>query len=220
EQGDKISNMELDIDEVDNKITATVEDIERIDDVTNANSTQIGIQAGLISAKLDSSTYKTDKSGILSEIEANKTAITATSEQVNLRVTKEEFEKGIDGIEIGGRNLISSHPDNWTGAPKLEIVSDNHFVVLNPENTTWGRAESQRVLVKDGDTVTAGIELIDYEGRISFQIRNVDDNRAPASMWFDKGDKQRRHSHTWTNDTGVDVNIAIWVTVYGDSSGN
>lgn len=111
----KFTSFDREIDEIEGKLTTNITDIERIDGTVSGHSTELTTQAGLISAKLDSSTYQTDKTEILSSIESNSAEINAMSDQIELRVTKEEFEN----LGFGGKNLLLDtnnflDGENWT----------------------------------------------------------------------------------------------------------
>src|SRR5699024_4382794 len=86
----RIVNVEQTVDEANGIILSFVEDIERIEGQVNINSSSIEQQAGLIASKVDSVEYQEDKDGIINSIEKNNTAIEQLSDEIELRVTKEE----------------------------------------------------------------------------------------------------------------------------------
>ncbi|WP_339236915.1 phage tail protein [Oceanobacillus sp. FSL W7-1281] len=140
EHGDRFLNMETDIDDIEGRISASIEEIERIDDTVTSNSLELEAQADLIKGKLDEITYTRDKEGILESIEQNTLEIEATAEGLQLNadaiskvdgvveghsaqlsflndeiVTKVEesfVRDAIDGIEVGGRNLLLNTSGN------------------------------------------------------------------------------------------------------------
>ncbi|MBM7598077.1 putative nucleic acid-binding Zn-ribbon protein [Virgibacillus halotolerans] len=193
---DTIDGIEEDVTAISVRADGISAEIERIesehDGRISENSTQIGIQAGLIEAKLDSTTYQTDKSGILSEIEANKTLIQATSERVDLSVTKKEFE----ALVIGGRNLLRSY-DKWekTQASSIEIITPYKFKIIENGSPSTRLEFWVDVEPNTDYTITASVEYgrtAVYHEDGSVLVKLIDNN---INETFNTGDATKVRVH-------------------------
>ena len=184
------------------------------------NAAELLVQKGLIEQRVTKTDYTTDMNGVVKRLSTSEGKISTLEKEIKLKVTETDVQNKIDELEIGGRNLISSNPKNWLSAPKLEIVSDRQFIVSNPNNSTWGRIGSPTYVVEKGQQIIGSVDIVDFNGRISFQIRNIDDNLAPASVWLNESDIGTRKSISWKNNSDKDTRVRLWLTVYGDSAGN
>src|SRR5699024_3113284 len=99
EVSEKYAQLEIRADGIESEVSRVEEDVNG--KITSAN-TQIQQNADSIKHKVDTLDYNRDKHGIISDIAANRTEINQLSDEIELRVTKEEFEN----LEIGGRNLL------------------------------------------------------------------------------------------------------------------
>lgn len=141
EHGDRFINVETDIDDIEGRISASIEEIERIDGTVTSNSLELEAQADLIKGKLDEITYTRDKEGILESIEQNTLEIEATAEglqlnadaiskvdgvveghsaqlsflndEISTKVEESFVRDAIGDIEIGGRNLLVGTSDDF-----------------------------------------------------------------------------------------------------------
>src|SRR5699024_9705881 len=107
-----------------------------------------------ISQKVSSIDYERDKTGILSSIESNETAINQLSDEIDLRVTKEEFESGMANISTV--NLISSLPDVWEQGGYDANVNP----VDNGSKSKIRTKKNQNVLLSPATEYTLSSELI------------------------------------------------------------
>src|SRR5699024_3704268 len=99
EVSEKYAQLEIRADGIESEVSRVEEDVNG--KISSAN-TQIQQNANCIKNKVDNLDYNRDKDGIISDITANRTEINQLSDEIELRVTKEEFEN----LEIGGRNLL------------------------------------------------------------------------------------------------------------------
>ncbi|MFD1385729.1 phage tail protein [Oceanobacillus oncorhynchi subsp. oncorhynchi] len=162
EHGDRFINVETDIDDIEGRISASIEEIERIDDTVTSNSLELEAQADLIKGKLDEITYTRDKEGILESIEQNTLEIEATAEglqlnadainrvdgvveghsaqlsflnnEISTKVEESFVRDAIGDIEIGDRNYYLN-------------TSDNHLVLNSPNE--FGTARISGITVSD-----------------------------------------------------------------------
>lgn len=75
-------------------------------EVSDLSSTVIQ-HAGLIEQKVDSTTYQADQNGVITRFESVESVQSQHADQINQRVTATYVNNAIDGIQIGGRNLIT-----------------------------------------------------------------------------------------------------------------
>src|SRR5690606_30207021 len=77
--------IENEVDEINGKISSTIEAIERVDGIVSQHQSTLEQHSDMIAAKVDSITYQEDKAGIISEIEKNTTAIELLDKQIKLK---------------------------------------------------------------------------------------------------------------------------------------
>ncbi|MEF3330554.1 phage tail spike protein [Oceanobacillus oncorhynchi] len=168
EHGDRFINVETDINDIEGHISASIEEIERIDGTVTSNSLELEAQADLIKGKLDEITYTRDKEGILESIEQNTLEIEATAEglqlnadaiskvdgvveghsaqltflndEISTKVEESFVRDAIEDIEIGDRNYYLN-------------TSDNHLVLNSPNE--FGTARISGIAVSDDFLETA-----------------------------------------------------------------
>ncbi|MCT1904125.1 phage tail spike protein [Oceanobacillus sojae] len=162
EHGDRFLNMETDIDDIEGRISASIEEIERIDDTVTSNSLELEAQADLIKGKLDEITYTRDKEGILESIEQNTLEIEATAE--GLQLNADAISK-VDGVVEGHSAQLSFLNDEISTKVEESFVrdaigdieigdrnyylntSDNHLVLNSPNE--FGTARISGLTVSD-----------------------------------------------------------------------
>lgn len=106
----RVGNAESSITQQADEIKSKVEqsEFDLVEGRVDTAESTITQQAGFIEAKVEQTEYNKNKEGVASDIVDNKAAITAASDEIKLRVTKDEMQEGIDAIEIGGRNLVKN----------------------------------------------------------------------------------------------------------------
>lgn len=92
--------------------------------MTQAESS-ITQQAGQIAAKVSQTEYNTDKSGIEQRLSTAETAITQKADSITLTALREQ----VDGISIGGRNLL---PDSEQEIETERFISIEVGDILGP----------------------------------------------------------------------------------------
>ena len=137
EHGNKFSDIEWKIDDVEHKISASMTDIQRIDNTIRSHSAQIEAHSEALQAKVDSTTYETDKSGILSSIETHSAQLQLLAEGLELAVTKEE----LDDIE---ERIANTEATLQVHAGQIQSKAEKSEV--------YTRAETDNLLGKKVDT--------------------------------------------------------------------
>lgn len=135
EHGNKFTNIETNIDTIEGSLSANINKVQRIDGTVQSHSNTLTAHAEQLNAKLDSLTYARDKTGILSSIEKNTTDIEATAKGLELRVTKEEFDAGIDEVDSRiskTEATLITHADQITAkASKSDLLKKVDTSVYN-----------------------------------------------------------------------------------------
>ncbi|MFC4661753.1 phage tail protein [Oceanobacillus aidingensis] len=162
EHGDRFINVETEINDIEGRISASIEEIERIDDTVTSNSLELEAQANLIKGKLDEITYTRDKEGILESIEQNTLEIEATAE--GLQLNADAISK-VDGVVEGHSAQLSFLNDEISTKVEESFVrdaigdieigdrnyylntSDNHLVLNSPNE--FGTARISGITVSD-----------------------------------------------------------------------
>ncbi|CEI81313.1 gp58-like protein [Oceanobacillus oncorhynchi] len=148
EHGGKFSSIETEIDTVNNRISASIEEIERIDDTVTSNSLELEAHAKSISAKLDELTYTRDKEGILESIEQNTLEIEATAKGLNAKADAtivDEIEDTVTGhtteLELLAAGLRSKVEESFVreAIGDIEIGGRNLIIGTNPSSISEAR---------------------------------------------------------------------------------
>lgn len=159
--------------------------------------------------------YSTDINGIVSRLSGAESSIEQHADMIRQRVTSDELQQEMDGIEVGGRNLIpgtnfkhgEAPPEGWKawGAGRIRdrIEADDYFLVLtdNPNNSSSGTmgvqtpiltepvVAGQEYIVTVKANPMAGLEVFDYA-----YLMNVDGNEGNQGLadiiGVDKGEKR------------------------------
>src|SRR5699024_6313435 len=214
----RIVNVEQTVDEANGIILSFVEDIERIEGQVNINSSSIEQQAGLIASKVDSVEYQEDKDGIINSIEKNNTAIEQLSDEIELRVTKEELEEGLSNISTV--NLLTSSSTAWehgdynniggvddSNKQKIRLKTRNASELTPNLDYTFsaGIAENYTTI---GINVWASVLHLYYEDLTSPVItRIVDRKLMNEPIIFNSGEP------SFSESTGIDSNNSYVVFV-------
>jgi uncharacterized protein YjbI with pentapeptide repeats len=157
---DHTSLIEQTAKKIESKVeSSTVNNLQQT--VSNQSST-IEQQAKLISQKVDSTTYN----GLKGTVDNHSSQIQQQVDLINLRVTEETYEQGvknlqdnIDGIQVGGTNLILNTSADYTD----KLIGEYY-------STFGNRVNLNNIGLKVGDSVT-----------ISFYVK-VPSN-SPASIY-------------------------------------
>lgn len=122
----------------------------------NNNASRITQTAGQIRAELKSfeTEYAGDKADIVASIEKNKSDITATSKQIALRVTKEEYE---EGLESSSANILTSMDEHWFFG---EYDSDLNKINQDKNNVITLDVDSETSTVKPYSNYTFSSEQL------------------------------------------------------------
>src|SRR5699024_8282091 len=151
EVSEKYAQLEIRADGIESEVSRVEEDVNG--KITSAN-TQIQQNADSIRNKVDTLDYNRDKDGIISDITANRTEISQLSDEIELRVTKEEFENH----EIVGRNLIrnSCNFSDMTGWGRGTIVTKDGYKAIEVSSGTLSGAQNGAILEPDTYYVYSG----------------------------------------------------------------
>lgn len=210
------------IEEVDNRllnkvsVTQYTADMDDVVSSLESYGTRIGQNEEAIGLKADRTELNTVESTLKDQI-AN---VQVQADEIGFWVT--EIEAEVDGIEIGGRNYVSSHIKNWTrtSGAKVEVKNDGSFYITNPSNGTWGRVYSPNITVNPGEWVTASVDVIKTSKRSSLNIRdNTESSKTVKSANTSSKDGERV-SISWQNTSNKERTVSMWLNVYGNWSEN
>lgn len=219
--GNKITDINTDIDDIEGRITASIKDIEKIDDTVTSHSNEIQANAQEISAKLDSTTYQSDKTDILSEIEKNTTDIKANSEAISARVTKEEFEDLSEKSRYRSNPLKFRYIRDWSRGSSVN--SYNHWIeikaIKDGVNIALNKPVTSDDDLKNGERVTDGevnnshAETRGEDGDSSFVIVDLEevyDNIEYIHIWHYFRDNRRYYD----TKTEVSEDGENWIVIF------
>lgn len=179
-----VADINIDIDEINGTLSlkADSDTVNVLDGTVSSLSTEVGVIAGELSAKADSSVVDTlsgivDNHGLDIQANAEGLALKANQDtvdtlagtvqslgtefdvvagQVSSRVWNTDIETAIDGIEVGGRNLLlDSHFENSTGgwiSYNSPLSRDNGILRIdaNGYNTQATRFQMNRRFLETG----------------------------------------------------------------------
>lgn len=138
-----VANLTVAYDNISSEVSRVEQDL---DGKIQANTSLIQQTAQGINARIDDFRYEydQDKTDILSSVEQNRSEINALSDQIQLRVTREEFES----LQIGGTNLIKNSNDFITGWTAYQGA--NVQVTKNVAVQDWRATDASRITINGG----------------------------------------------------------------------
>lgn len=79
------------------------------------NQSELKVQSDLIASKVESSEYTKDRNNIINDISTTKSEVKQLSDSFNVEI--DSVNKKIDGIEVGGRNLLRYSTQKYLQIP-------------------------------------------------------------------------------------------------------
>lgn len=191
--GNRLTEVETDIDTVNGKISASLTNIERIDDTVNQHTATLSAQATAIAAKVDNLTYQRDMSGAISRIDSAETNLGILASGLELRVTRDEFES----LQVGGRNLLPNSLGGFELKPKnTGASSDNYnyyrFYVDLKVGQEYTISADVEITAGEFDAITiyrgypggtSGSIPIPPDGRVKFTFTNTSEHADSILMY-------------------------------------
>ena len=144
----KISQLRVDTDAIAGRVSDAEGNISQI------RQTAEGLESRVTSAEGNISQIRQTAEGLESRVTSAETSITQNAEQIALRATKTEVTSAVDGIQVGGTNLIPGTAD-W----KYTITS----------TTPASRVQKQVWLYKPGEAALLTGKTI----TMSYTIKNA-----------------------------------------------
>ncbi|MFS0643661.1 phage tail protein [Siminovitchia sp. 179-K 8D1 HS] len=165
----KINTIETNFNELEGRFSATLTDIQKIDNTVQGHTATLTAHAKELNAKLDSLKYERDMEGVLNRVESNETDLRLVAEGLELRVTKDEF----NALEIGGRNLLKDS-NNFTTLGKYQGAQYTYKTGISvPE---WNATDATEIHVTGG---TSAVKLTKQTGN-----RTIIGSNYVHSVWI------------------------------------
>lgn len=176
-QGNQIATINVTLNGLSSKYEGVSGDLGKLTDKVTANSTQITQNKQAIALKADQSTVN-NLSGEVSQTQAQ---LKVQAGQISSKVSSTDFKTlndKVNGIQVGGRNLITGTSSNWTK------VTNNWGPnwALNPDE--W----------KAGDTITISAEIRNGSQNIFIGFYNTvngQTNTVPSNASIPAGNEGR-----------------------------
>lgn len=144
---EQYAELSIKADGIASEVSRVEEDLDGKIESTNSLVRQ---NADAIEQKVSSLDYNKDKTGILSSIEANTSSISQLTDEINLRVTKEEVEDFVNGLDFSNRNLFIPN-DNVEFRKSTDITKVAPYSFY--AESRW-LGFSEPISIKGGETIT------------------------------------------------------------------
>ncbi|SNZ14547.1 hypothetical protein SAMN05421503_2469 [Terribacillus aidingensis] len=155
------------VDEVTGTIDTTIRQVEGIDNTVKDHQLKIEQNAKGIESKVSTDTYNQDSDAINRRFESVNSEFSQQAGLIQQRVTEKTYNEGIktlqtniDGIQVGGTNLIPGTSSEWESA-----------TIGQYNRTASQRYHYSELGLTPGDTITFGVELQDLSGRKRLRAR-------------------------------------------------
>lgn len=201
------------ISEVDNMINNTVSktqytaDMDGIVTDLNSQGTRIGQNETAIGLKADSSELDAVENSLTTKI--GNVEVTAEG----AKMSASEVRADLDGLEIGGRNLIKE--GLTSSGVTISKQSDGSYKITNPTKSNWGRAVSQTTVLEPNQTYTASMEVLSRVGSYAgIGFREGSSDYGNHTLAVTKG----KVSTTYKNTTASPKTVTVWIKLYYEGS--
>src|SRR5699024_397118 len=167
--------------EVENTLSIKA-DKQTVDDLTGVVDLQaLDIKANADGLKLKANQDTVDL--IDGRVSSLGTEVSQVAGQISNKVWNTDIETAIDGIEVGGRNLIPNSNDfsEYTGY-RGAIVEQETGVVVEE----WGATDATRLIVTNGshNIKTAPSVYSDYKGTLTYSYWVKNNGNEPVEFHY------------------------------------
>lgn len=147
---------------------------------------------------------------------ATETRIEQSPDEINLAVSE-----GIEGLEIGGTNLVSNEREAWGGSGSKDFRDDGTIYLSNPNQAEWGNFTSNKSIeVAPGESLTFSFQVLDINKTIKVQFRNTGGGSPTSYKSATIPNKKGKFVHTYKNTSNESIFISPWITLYANDGTN